>query len=192
LSEVTPTGLIELQLSIDDVWVSLWVLGGAKFIEHFDGLWRRQLHSTSPQASAQFDIQVELGRLFIPRDLIGQYTAAGATIDLGVPVSKQVVVLASGQPWLNASLHQLDGAYVLEILAGTPPVEQVPTGHVRLGIELSRGRWQGTTVVELAQVGAMVRLPTSLSDMVSLVVGSDVVKQATLKTYQGRFVITVL
>jgi hypothetical protein len=192
ISEVTSTGLIEVQLSVDDIWFSIWVIGGVKFIEHFDGLWRRQLHSTSPQANAQFDIQVELGRLFIPRDLIGQYTAAGATIDLGIPVSKQAVVLASGQPWLNATIHQLEGSYALEIQPGTPPTEQIPSGHVRLGIELSRGRWQGTTVVELAQIGAMVRLPTSISDTVTLVVGSEVVGQATLKTYQGRFVISVL
>jgi hypothetical protein len=192
ISEVDKTGLLEIQVSIDDVWVSLWLIGGAKFIEHFDGLWRRQLHSTSPQANAQFDIQIELGKLFIPRDLIGQYTASGATIDLGIPVSRQVVVLASGQPWLNAHLHQLEGSYALEIMAGTPVNEQVPSGHVRLGVELMRGRWQGTTVVELAQIGAMTRLPSSLSDTVTLVAGSDVVGQALLKTYQGRFVISVI
>jgi flagellar motor switch/type III secretory pathway protein FliN len=190
--KIGEAGAVKLVAALNGNQVVFWILLGKGVVDKLDGLWRRQLQSTSKQNSGPMDAHLELAHLTVPPSMLSDYLKSGTTVDLEIPVGDAVVLVSNGQPWMPARLCRVDGAFAVETVAGPMPSFGLPSGTTRLSIELGRLHWDGSVAREMAQAGAIYDTGLKLQDRVQMVVNGEKVGDARLHSYQGRFVVSVL
>lgn len=171
---------------------TVWVGLGKVLVDRLDGLWRRQIQSsartTDNQAAA---VWIEIGQLAVPPTMLGDYLRSGTVIDLEAAVGDQVTLRQGSKAWMGARIANADGMFGIETLPGPVQAPILPEGTTRLAICLGSITLDAGGLAELSQPGAMYVTNISTTDLVQLVINNEVVGQATLCSYQGRFAITV-
>lgn len=186
------TAAVKLTAGVGGVPATFWILLGPTVVDKMDGLWRRHLQSSARQNVAPADVRIEVAYLTVPPAMLSDYLTPGTTVDLETPVCDRVVLSSGGQSWLSARLGAAGGRFVLEILPIAPPTFALPSGTTRLAVELGAIHLDSAAARELSQPGAMVDTGIDLADRVGLTVNGERVAEALLRTYQGRFVVSVL
>ena len=190
--QIREVGAIKVVVSINGEQSTVWILLGQVLVDRLDGLWRRQLQSTSRHNSEDTRVQVEFAHLTVPPSLLADYLKPGTTVDLETPVSDVVMVVCDGRPFLPAKLCRLGDCFGVETIAAPLPVFQLPAGTTRLSIELGQADWNGVFAREMSQPGAVYDTGIRLGDRVGMVVNGEQVAEALLRTYQGHFVVSVI
>jgi len=191
IEDVPAQGAIEMVFQLNGRECSVWISIGPRLVAQFDGLWRRQLMSTSAAAAEPTEIFIEAAQLAVPPSMLVEYTRSGTIVDLEVPLSDSVVLKQGGRPWMAAKLCSVNGQLAFETLAGTPPAPALPEGTTRLSLQFGGLTVDPRTIAELSQAGAIIKTEIELSDQVAMVINGEVVAEATLCVYEGRLAISV-
>ncbi|MBX7145120.1 MAG: hypothetical protein K1X79_11765 [Oligoflexia bacterium] len=171
---------------------TVWVGLGKALVDRFDGLWRRQVQSSARASEGQTtSLRLEVGQLAVPPTMLGDYLRAGTVIDLEAVASDQITLRQGAKAWMAARLAIAEGNFAIETLPGPVQAPLLPEGTTRLGIEFGAINLDAGGMAELSQAGAMYVTNIPATDNVQLVINNEVVGQATLCSYQGRFAITV-
>jgi len=185
-------GAVKLTNSINGNQFVTWILIGKLMVERLDGLWRRQIHSTSGQNAEALDVHLEVAHLAIPPSMLSDYVKSGTDIDLEIAASDSLTLIVSGQPWMPARMCNVEGKLGIEMLSGAAPGGSLSAGTTRLSIEFGSLSFDSALATEMSQVGALYDTGIELSDIVYMVVNKEKVGEAHLRTYQGRYAISVL
>lgn len=184
-------GAVKLSFSVNGSQCSVWLLLGLQTVERLDGLWTRQLRSSTRNLDRQEEIVIEVSQLAVTPQMLVDYVRPGTVIDLEVPVSDLVTLRNQGKAWLPARLCSVDGALACETIVGTPPAGALPEGATRLSIELGSFMLGAGELTNASQIGAIYDSAVQASNLVRMVVNGEKVAEATLCTYEGRFAVSV-
>jgi flagellar motor switch/type III secretory pathway protein FliN len=186
-------GSIRLALTVNTSPVVVWFGLGERMVSTLDGLWRRQVQSTTkaPVAGAA-QVRLEVAQLGVPPQMLADYLKAGTVIDLEVRASDLITVRVGAKAWMPGRMVNVNGMFGCEVLPGAVSAPAVPDGTTRLAVELGSVALEGPQVAELGQVGAIIVTDSPFSRTVNLVINQEVVGRAQLCTYEGRFAIEVL
>ena len=189
--DITETGTVKLTAMINNNPSTVWIVLGRRLVERLDGLWRRQIHSSSKHAEREQTVHLEVGQLAVPPSMLVDYMKSGATIDLEVLLSDLVTLRLGNRPWLPARLCDINGKLGFEIVPGPVSSPALPEGTTRLSIEFPKLTIDSPMVSEISQVGAIWESGYMLANKVEMVINGERVANATLCTYEGRFAISV-
>lgn len=190
-ADVAASGVFKLNLSINGQPCSIWITVGAVLANKLDGLWRRQLLSTNRGLEKPTDIGVEIAQLAVPPAMLAEYTRSGTIVDLEVAISDRGVLRQGGKPWLPVRFVNIQGQFGFQTIPGPVPTAALPEGTTRLSLQLGTVVFDGPTLYEMTQTGAIFESEIELGDQVQLVINGEKVGDATLCTYEGRFAISV-
>lgn len=185
-------GAAKVEMLINGRHVELWVLIGGKLIALLDGLWRRQLRSTSSVPKGLYEVRCELAQIAVQPSMLVDYMRLGTAIDLEVPVSDIATLRIGAKPWLTIRLCRVDHKIAFETLPAPVAVRELPTGTTRVTIEFPQLSLDEGGVIEIAQPGALLVTEYPLTNRVDMIINGEKVAEATLQMYEGRFAITVL
>ena len=191
LNEVSPVAAVKFGVELNGGPAVIWLLMGRLLAERFDGLWRRQIRSSTRVAEGSFEVKLEIGQLAVPPSMLVDYMRSGSVIDLEIVSSDLVTLRHSGKPWLPARLCSVNGNLGFEIVAGPVSSPALPDGTTRLAIEMASVTLDANQLAEMSQVGAIWDTDSPLSDKVSLSINNERVGGATLCLYEGRYAISV-
>lgn len=192
VADIKAIGNISLSLSAGGTVGVLNILLGPQMIARMDGLWRRQVKSTSSQATQEsMQLDYEIACLPLSADKAEDYLKKSTTLDLQVATSDRVAIRVGGQDWLPGKLRINHGNFVVEVLSGPSSGVDIPSGAKRLGVSLGQQTVVADDVRELAQVGAMINTGIPAGDVVKLMLDNRFVASGILRVYDGRFVATV-
>lgn len=183
---------IKCSFFVNNMQFAFWVALGQGLVNTLDGLWRRQLRSSSKTSLASLDLVLEVATLAVPPSMLADYTNPGTMIDLEVPAGDSITLRSRGKSWLPAKLCSVDGKFAIEILPGAANNPSLPQGHTRLAIELGRLELDPFSVIEISQIGAIYSTNLDLTSTVNLMVNDERIAEATLCVYEGRFAISVV
>lgn len=169
----------------------IWIQLGQAFVERLDGLWRRQVHSTSKFASGQGAVHLEIAQLAVPPALLVDYMKSGTVIDLEIGMTDTIILRQGSRPWLAARICAVGGRLGFEVLPTLPASAGLPPGTTRVFIEFGQLSADPGLLAEIAQAGAIYDTGFPLSDKVEMVINNERVASATLCSYEGRFAISV-
>lgn len=188
---VSTAGAIKLAVLVNSNACVVWIALGRRMVERLDGLWRRQVQSTTKSSGAPSDVHIEIAQLAVPPAMLVDYMRAGTVIDLEVFVSDMVVLRLGNKPWLPARLADVNGRLGFEIVPGPVASAPLPDGTTRLSIEFGKVLFEPATIAEMSQIGSTWESDITLSDQVHMVINGERVAAATLCLYEGRFAISV-
>ncbi len=189
--DMREVGAVKLTAHLNGSPITVWILIGKIVVEKMDGLWRRQLHSTSAHGTQPVDVHFEVAHLTVPPSILADYLRSGVTFDLEVPVCDTLTLVSGGQSWLAARLGIVDGRFAVEILPDPPQTALLPPGTIRLSFDLGKARLDPGLVSEISQPGAIYDTGIPVSDSIEIVVNGEKAGEAVLRSYQKRFVISV-
>lgn len=184
-------GMVKVSLLINGKPAVWWMCLGPRFVLKLDGLWRRQLYSTSRVVVDEGAMHLEIAQLAVPPTLLEDYLQSGTIIDLEAPVSDRVTIRVGSKPWCNGRMCNVSGRLGVEVLPPPVSVPGAPEGTTRIYIEFDTYSVDSSAMAELAQPGAILDTGRVLTDRVFLVIDGQKVKNATLQIYEGRFAMTV-
>ncbi len=190
LKSIKESGAIKLGILLNNRPAHIWLSLGPQVVERLDGLWRRQIRSTSKQQIGG-NVAIEIAQLAVAPSMLVDYIRPGTTIDLEVTVSDMVTLRLGNKSWLPGRLCDVDGRLGVEIISGTVPTLTLPEGSTRLSVDFGSFELDAGGMAELSQVGAVLATNVDIGASVSMVVNSDRVATAYLCTYEGRFAVTV-
>ena len=185
-------GGIKVVYSLNGKMGSLWISLSEKLIDQFDGLWKRQVRSTSKMPKEGAVLQLEVAQLGIPSEEISHYTVPGAVIELETPVSDYVTVRVADKPWLMARLCLVGETIGLEMTSRTATEPADAEGIQRVSIRLGDFHVDVNSLSEGSQAGAILVSSLKASNIVKLYANNTVVARARLQTYSGSFALTVI
>ncbi|MCB0338812.1 MAG: FliM/FliN family flagellar motor switch protein [Bdellovibrionales bacterium] len=188
---VREVGAVKLGVLANGSSCTVWIVLGSHAVERLDGLWRRQVRSTSRPSGESTDVAIEIAEIAVPPADLVNYMRSGTVIDLEVPVSDTCIVLSDGKPWLTARLCNVEGNLGFEVQAGSAELRPVADGTTKLSVELGRLTFDVVQLSEMAQVGSIFNTHSPLSSEVSLVVNREKVASATLCVFEGRLAVSV-
>ena len=188
---VRGVGAVKITAVINGQQAMFWMVIGKQMVERLDGLWRRQLQSTVEARDAAMDVRLELTHINIPKAMIDDYLMSGTIVDLEVPVSDTVTLMAGTSPWVQGRLIQCDEHFGFEVMSESASSAGAPPETASLAVELGTVRLDPQMLIEVAQLGAMVQTTLPLGDQVILSIDGQQVGTATLRSYQGRFALLV-
>jgi hypothetical protein len=186
------SGAIRINCVLNTTQFSIWLGLGRRLVERLDGLWRRQVQSTSRIQPGTYDLSLELVQLGVPPQMLADYLRRDTLIDLEIGVTDSLVLRTNGKPWLPGRLLAVDRSFACETAAGAVPGQELPDGMTRLSVQLGTLQVEHTQLAEIAQVGSMLLTGLPLTDKVDLAINNEKVGEATLCTYEGRFAMSVL
>jgi flagellar motor switch/type III secretory pathway protein FliN len=182
---------IRLQFSLNGRPGSWWITLGSHTVTTLDGLWRRQVQSTSKGPQEGGRVHFEIAQLAVPPTLLEEYLQSGTVIDLETRLTDKITLRVGPRPWAMARLVTVENTWAFEILPGAPAVTHPPAGTTRLSIEFEPLSLRGSALAELSQSGAVLTTDRPVNDRVLLAIDNQVIKGAVLQSYEGRFAITV-
>lgn len=188
---VKTTAGVKLRLEVNRTACEILILLGNYTVERLDGLWKRQIHSTSRQHTEALDLGFEIAQLAVPPSLLAQYMEPRAMVDLEAAVSDRILVRNGNAPWAMARICSVDGHLGFEILQDTVNTSRIPEGTTRLAIEFGRERIEAAQQTELSQNGAVYETRLPLDGRVNMMINGEKVAEADLMVYEGRFAIRV-
>jgi len=183
---------VRFVFQINNRTVTVWFGLGRNLLNRLDGLWRRQVQSSTRAGDGNADIQIEVAQLAVPPSMLADYVRAGTSVDLEVPVSDIVSLRVRGKSWLGARLRAVRDRLGFEVLPGPAPIHAIPDGATRLSISLGSISIDSIMLQEVAQPGAMLETALPLSNKVSMLINNEKVGEAQLCVYEGRFALSVL
>ena len=190
-SQVPVVGSVRVSFTINTVPFTLWFGLGAKMIEVFDGLWRRQVQSLSKQAQTSSVVRIEVAQLGVPPQMLSEYLTKGTVIDLEVKASESVTIKIGNKAWMPARLVDVGGVLGCEMAPGALAVPPVVEGATQLAVEFGTCNLDATRLAELGQGGAVLVTDIPSGGVVNLVINQERVGTARLCVYEGRFAIEV-
>lgn len=183
---------VKLTFSVHSTACSLTIGLGQELVERMDKLWRRQVHSSNRNSTAEGQLRFELAQLGVPPQMLSEYLTKGTVIDLETRVSDAVTLRLGHKLFMPARLVDLGGKLACQTIQGVPPNVTIPEGTSRLSIEIASLPVDAATISELAQVGAVAATDVPVSDSVSLSINQERVAEARLCVYQGRYAVEVI
>ena len=190
-ANIRPAGTVKVVFRVNGQLCAVWFILGKFLVERFDGLWRRQLQSTSRTIEDAPIIGLEISQLAVPPSMLSEYTRSGTVIDLEVPISDVITLRSGGKPWVPARLWNCDGKFGFEILQEPLVPWKLPDGTTRLSIQFKSINPAPGTTAELMQQNAIYECPDKLDNQVTIAVNDEKVASARLFCFEGRFAITV-
>jgi hypothetical protein len=188
---IKEAGAIRMRMNLNGQECTVWFSLGAKIVEQIDGLWRRQIRSTTSPSGIAGSVEVEIAQLAVPPQMIDEYTRAGTVIDLEVPLSDQVTLRVGGKPWLSAKLRNVGGKIALETIISPPAPAALPDGTARIGIQLGTIEVDPPIASEISQPGAVIETGWPLTADVDLMVNNEHLAEGVLKSFEGRLAVNV-
>lgn len=183
---------VKLGVLVNGEASTIWIALGRRLVERFDGLWRRQVHSTAKQGEGPLSARIEISQLAVPPAMLVDYTRSGTVIDLEIPMGDTAIIRGQGKSLYLGRLCNVGGVFGVETLPGPAASPALPEGTTRLSIELGGATLELSTVAELAQPGAILETQIPLSDRVQMVINGERVAEAHLCSYEGRFAVSVI
>lgn len=191
-ADVRSFASILFDIQLNGVSCRFWLQMGRVLVERLDGLWRRQVKSSTSLNLKPAPVQIEIAQLAVSAHLISDYTKPGTIIDLEVPVTDEVRIASKDDMSLEARLVNVDKAFVLEILRAAPVPVEIPADSVRLQVLLGSFSPIGVSLKELLSGKTMLETGLPLGNEVLLSIGGETVAKGQLSIFQGRFAVTVL
>lgn len=188
---VRGVGGVRLKLMMNGNPVTIVIIVGKIMLEKMDSLWRKQLHNKLTEEAKPFTAMVELAHLTVPPTMLSNYVKSGMSYDLETLVSDSVTILANNKPWIQTKLGIVDGSFCVETQNPKVQKDKLPTGTTRLSFVLGSVEVDPKTALELRQVGAILNTGIPVSDKVAIMVNGEKVADATLRSYQGNFAVSV-
>ena len=189
LNEVTCG--VRLSVLVGDRAGTVWIALSDALVEDLDGLWKRQLHSTSGAQVGQITVDCELISIAIPDDEVFDFTKPGASVDLEIPVSDLVTLKVNGRPWLQGRLCLVEGRYAVEVSSRKARDTAYEEGLTEIAVRLTQFSLSREKFAEVSQPQSIIEGSQEASDRVGLWIGDNEIANAALKVYQGRFAIAV-
>lgn len=183
-------GAIKIELTLNTVPMVVWIGLGERAIDKLDGLWRRQVHS-STKNEPHMDLHVEVSQLAVPPTDLVAYTRSGTVIDLEVPITDTVTIRSQGRSLFVARIVNLDGRLGLETLPLPPTNQILPEGMTRVAVEFGKIVLDPQIVGEYSQPGTVWDTGLGLSENVLMVISGETMARAVLCEYQDRFALSV-
>jgi flagellar motor switch/type III secretory pathway protein FliN len=183
---------VKLLYSLDGQLGFMWLGLGPKTVDKFDGLWKRQVRSTTKIPKEGAVLQLEIAQLGIPVHEVSNYTQPGAVIELEAPVSDYVTLRVGNKPWLMARLCLVGERFALEMTSRTPTDVGDQEGFQRVSIRLGDCQIDVNSLSEGSQAGAVLETPLKVSNEVKLVSNNAVIAKAELQVYGETFALTVV
>ncbi len=185
-------GGIKITTKVNNELVTVWFGLGERMIERLDGLWRRQVQTSSKSSQeTASNIRIEVAQLGVPPSMLTDYIKPKTIIDLEIPLSDLVILRLEGKAWLPARMCNSDGMLALEILPGPASSPLVPSDMTRLSIEMGILPVTASELAELSQPGVVIETGFPLTHNAKMVVNNETIAEAELCVYEGRFAITV-
>lgn len=191
VANIRHVAAIRLVLQVNGEEISIWFKVGKTLAELLDGLWRRQLRSTTQQSLGALDVHFEVAHIAVPPSMLSEYLKPGTIVDVEKGVSDDLLLVANEKPWRNAKVVQVDGCLGAEIRSKADDAP-LPDGHLRVSFEYGSVMFNEAVVIEMDQNGAIFNTGAPLGDKVNIVVNKEIVGQGRIGVYQGRFVVSVL
>ena len=184
-------GAVRFQVQINGNPATVWLVLGRFMVDRLDGLWRRQIHSSSRQGDGNTEVHLEITQLAVPPSTLVEYVRSGTAVDLEVPAGDSIVLRSKGKGWLPAKLRAIGDRLGFEVQPGQAVTQSVPEGMTRLSICLGSISMDAAGLSEIAQAGAAVDTGLALSNRAVLLINNEKVGEASLCVYEGRFAISV-
>jgi flagellar motor switch/type III secretory pathway protein FliN len=189
--DVPVVASVRICVNINAVLCTVMVGLGQRMVDTFDGLWRRQLQSSSRITQGSSIVRLELAQLAVPPQVLSEYLLKGTVIDLEVRASDALTVRVGGRPWMAAKMLDVAGKFGCEMAPGAVAAAPTPEGTTRLSIELAHLSLDGLQIAELSQPGAVLVTDTPVSERVSVTINQEKVGEGRLCVYEGRFALEV-
>ncbi len=189
--DVPVVASVRICVNINAVLCTILVGLGQRMVDTFDGLWRRQVQSSSRVAAGSSLVRLELAQLAVPPQMLSEYLLKGTVIDLEVKASDALTLRVGPRPWMSAKMVDVGGKFGCEMSPGALTVPSAPEGTTRLSIELGTISLEGHQIAELSQPGAVLLTDIPVSERVSLVINQEKVGEGRLCVYEGRFALEV-
>lgn len=190
-SDVHVVASVRVCVNVNSVLCTVLIGLGQRMVDTFDGLWRRQVQSSSRVPQGSSPVRIELAQLAIPPQMLSDYLLKGTVIDLEIKASDSVTLRVGNRPWMPARLVAVGGVYGCEMIPGAISTPTVPEGTTRLSVELGTLTIDAQGIAELGQAGAVLVTELPLSERVSLVINQEKVGEGRLCVYEGRFALEV-
>lgn len=190
-SEFRAEGAVKVSFTINTTAGTVWIGLGHKWVSTLDGLWRRQVQSSSRAASVGNLLHIEIAQLGVPPQMLSDYLKPGTVIDLEVKATDSVTLRAGTKPWMPARLVTVAGAFGCEISPGALASAPVAEGTTRLSVAIGSVEVTQSESAELSQNGAVLLTRIPVGERVSLMINDEIVGSARLCVYEGRFAIEV-
>lgn len=184
-------GQIEIALEIEHREAGCSILLGKMLRNRLDSLWKKQVHTMSNLDLRPGTGQLEVGRLVVAPNELGDFTESGALIDLEQSSSDRAVLVLDGKPYRNVTLVNVEGALGFEVLPEKPAPHPVEAGSIRMGVVIGDIDFSPAGRMEVGQTGAIFEAKQELSNTVRLSVGGEVVAAGQLLTLDDRFVVSI-
>ena len=192
VASIPVVGSVRVTVEAHGRTFKVWLALCEELVGQLDGLWRRQLHSSTRGQAKRVTVAVEVAQLAVPPTVLSEYLRTGAVVDLEIPNSDTATLQLNGQPWLPARIVRSGKNLAVEVVPGPVSNPSLPPGTTRLSIEIASFQLDPDALAELGQVGAMWNTGVGLSDQVALSINSEKVGAAKLCSFQGRLAISVL
>lgn len=183
---------IKIGFSLDGRGGLIWISLSKALVEQFDGLWKRQVRSTSKMPKEGAVLQVEVAQLGIPTDELSHYVVPGAVVELETPVTDYITLRVADRPWLMSRLCLVGNNFGLEISSKTASEPADVEGVQRVSIRLGDFHVDMNSLSECSQAGAILKTTLPANNVVKLYSNNAVIGRARLQTYGGSFALTVL
>lgn len=191
LNSMKVAGIVKVSISVNGTQCVFWLALGPSLVERLDGLWRRQIVSTSKQQDSGFKVQLEVAQLAVSPSMLVEYVKPGSIVDLEVGVGDSITLRKEAEPWKRVRLRNAGGKIALEALQEQVSSKSLPEGTTRLVVSFGEVELDPATVVELSQNGAMLKTSIPLGSEVKMMINGEKVADAELCLHQGRFALTV-
>lgn len=190
-SDVNVVASVRVCVNINSVLCTVLIGLGQRLVDRFDGLWRRQVHSSSRVPQGSSTVRLELAQLAVPPQMLSDYLLKGTVIDLEVKASDVATLRVGNRPWMPARLVSVGGVFGCEMSPGAITTPTVPEGTTRLSVELGTFTLDAHGIAELGQPGAVLVTDIPVAERVSLVINQEKVGEGRLCVYEGRFALEV-
>jgi hypothetical protein len=185
-------GVVRIELLINERPVGVSVVLDNTLFKQLDGIWRRQLRSTTNLEKGSYNVKIEVAQLAVQPALLADYTRSETSIDLEVPVTDLVTLKVGDKPWLIARMLRCENRLVFESVSAQILPRELPPGTTRVTVELPMISITDHDLVEFGQIGAMLLTEVPLENMVTLSINSEQVASAELGIYEGRLAVSIL
>jgi flagellar motor switch/type III secretory pathway protein FliN len=190
-SEVSVVASVRVCVNVNAALCTVMIGLGQKMVDKFDGLWRRQIHSSARVPQGSSSVRLELGQLAVPPQMLSDYLTKGTVIDLEVRASDSLTLRMGNRPWMAGRLVDVGGVFGCEMTPGAIASPAAPEGTTRLSIELGTAVLESQAIAELGQPGAVLVTDIPVSERVILSINQEKVGEGRLCVYEGRFALEV-
>lgn len=191
---VRPVGAVKLSINVNGIPATLWLGLGKLLLDRLDGLWRRQVQSTTRKEDAEVEtapVKIEVASLAVPPSKLSDYTRSGEVIDLETALSDHVALCSGSSHIVSARLCVVGDRFGVESLPTLDNRTVVPAGMTRLSFEFGEISLDEITTGEMAQDGSVTETNIRVGNRVRLAIDGQEVGQGVLHVFEGRFAVAV-